>query len=234
MLKKGVHKYLIISILAVVLLLTLIVVLVKYSSAEEEMPVPTETYYITVEKKIKTKFKGSYRRTFNHKNDVHLQVAQSYGINPDNVDLAIDTLSGALQKIETCDYYALDELTHSHPFLVPKAKAALDSLGKAFCDTLQARGGGSYRFIITSVLRTEKDVKRLRRRNVNSTENSAHLYGTTVDITYRRFDKYNPQFIISDNDLRLLLAEILYNFQQEGRCYVKYEIKQGCFHITFR
>ena len=44
-------------------------------------------------------------------------------------------------------------------------------------------------------------------------------------------DKYNPQFIIEEIDLKLLLAEILQNFKNQGKCYVKYEVKQGCFHI---
>ena len=28
--------------------------------------------------------------------------------------------------------------------------------------------------------------------------------------------------------------EVLRDLKQAGRCYVKYELKQGCFHITTR
>ena len=229
-----VYKYIILA--GVLLLLAGVITFVVIKNRPEEVlvPIPAETYYITVEKGIKTHFKGSYQKAFNDKNDLHLAVAESYGKSPESVDIPADTLSGALQTVATCDYYAIDSLTHSHPYLVPHAKARLDELGKAFCDTLAARGGGSHRFIVTSVLRQHSDIKKLRRRNRNSTENSAHLYGTTVDITYRRFDKYNPQFIIQDIDLKLLLAETLQNFKEQGKCYVKYEVKQGCFHITFR
>ena len=229
-----VYKYIILAVSLLLLIGVITFVVLKNSQDEEVIPVPAETYYITVEKDIKTNFRGSYQRIFNDKNNLHLDAADVYGIAPESVDIASDTLSGKLEKVATCDYYAIDTLTHSHPYLVPHAKARLDELGKAFCDTLAARGGGSHRFIVTSVLRKHSDIKKLRRRNRNSTENSAHLYGTTVDITYRRFDKYNPQFIIQDIDLKLLLAEILQNFKNEGKCYVKYEVKQGCFHITFR
>jgi hypothetical protein len=27
---------------------------------------------------------------------------------------------------------------------------------------------------------------------------------------------------------------VLRDFREAGRCYVKYEVKQGCFHITTR
>lgn len=228
------YRYIILAILLLILAGVVIIFTLKNMPKEEVIQLPSETYYITVEKEIKTNFKGTYRRAFNDKNDVHLSAASSYGISPTLVNISNDECSGKLQRIETCDYYAVDKLTHSHPYLVPHAKARLEELGKAFCDTLASRGGGSYRFIITSILRQEKDIKKLRRYNKNSTENSAHLYGTTVDITYRRFDKYTPQFIISDTDLKLLLAEVLKNFQEAGKCYVKYEVKQGCFHITFR
>lgn len=231
---KRIYKYIILALAVLLFIGGVTLIIVKCSSQEEELPTPSETYYITVAKDIDTNFKGRFRRVFNDKNTAHLQAAKSYGLNPRKIDISTDIASGALQPVKTCDYYAVEELTHSHPYLVPHAKAALDELGKAFCDSLASRGGGSHRFIITSILREKEDIKRLRRRNVNSVENSAHQYGTTVDITYRRFDKYNPQFIISDIDLKMLLAEVLQDFRNAGKCYVKYEVKQGCFHITFR
>jgi hypothetical protein len=35
-------------------------------------------------------------------------------------------------------------------------------------------------------------------------------------------------------DLKNLLAEVIYAVREEGKCYVKYERKSGCFHITTR
>jgi len=31
-----------------------------------------------------------------------------------------------------------------------------------------------------------------------------------------------------------VLSEVLNDMRQNKRCYVKYEVKQGCYHITVR
>ena len=95
------------------------------------------------------------------------------------------------------------------------------------------------RIIVTSVLRTEKDVKRLRRRNTNASSNSTHAYGTTFDISWKRFQKVEdedgrPMQDVGADTLKLVLAEVLRDLRRADRCYVKYEIKQACFHITTR
>ena len=46
---------------------------------------------------------------------------------------------------------------------------------------------------MTSVLRTQDDVKRLRRRNGNASANSAHFYGTTFDVSWKRFQKIEDE-----------------------------------------
>ena len=33
-------------------------------------------------------------------------------------------------------------------------------------------------------------------------------------------------------DLKWVLSEVLRDMRQANRCLVKYEVKQGCFHIT--
>ena len=197
---------------------------------------PKDPYYILVEKNIKTNFTGSFRRNFNDMNDDHISVAVAKGIAPVDSVAALRQLadSARLEKVETCEYYKIDSLTHSHPYLVPSAKKLLDTIGRSFNDTLRSRGGGNYRIIVTSLLRMQDDIKRLRRYNVNAMENSAHSYGTTFDITYRRFDRTDGQFVIPDRQLRLMLSEILKTLRARGECYVKYEIKQGCYHITVR
>ena len=93
--------------------------------------------------------------------------------------------------------------------------------------------------MVTSVLRTVKDVKKLRRRNVNASANSAHCYGTTFDVSWKRFEKVEdpdgrPMQDVGADTLKLVLAEVLRDLQKAQRCYVKYEVRQGCFHITTR
>ena len=137
-------------------------------------------------------------------------------------------------RIDDCDRYALDPLTHSAPYLVPKAATFLDNLGKAFQDSLYNRGyNRNHRFIVTSVTRTQDDVQRLSRQNANATENSCHLYGTTVDISYVRFSKPDDH-VADDIKLKELLMQAVYDQQRAGRVYVKYERKQSCLHMTVR
>ena len=130
----------------------------------------------------------------------------------------------------------VDDLTHSIPYLVPQAAAELESIGREFADILQRNGLPHYRFYVTSVLRTQHDVKHLQKSgNVNATTQSCHCYGTTFDLAYFRFDKVSKtrEYMHQDN-LKLVLGQVLLNEQRAGRIYVKYEWKQACFHITVR
>ena len=75
--------------------------------------------------------------------------------------------------------------------------------------------------------------------NHNASENSCHLHGTTFDIGYNRYKTvYDPdgpeRRAVRDDTLKWVLSEVLRDMREEGRCYVKYEIKQGCFHVTVR
>ena len=89
---------------------------------------------------------------------------------------------------------------------------------------------------MTSVTRTVDDVKRLKKRNSNSSENSAHLYGTTFDVSWVRFTKVDEKdtLNIAKEQLKMVLAMVLRDLKRADRCYVKHECKQGCFHITAR
>jgi hypothetical protein len=56
-----------------------------------------------------------------------------------------------------------------------------------------------------------------------------------VDVSYRRFEKHDDEGPdAKEVALKAVLAEVLRDLREEGRCYVKYEIKQACFHITAR
>lgn len=181
----------------------------------------------------------SYKRAFNDLNDTHLKAAQAIGIRPIADREAAEQMTRKLDLVETCDYYTLDPLTHSIPFLVPKANDLLDNVGKNFLDSLENKGLNPYKVIVTSVLRTDADVKKLRKRNVNASDKSAHRHGTTFDISYKRFDQMAdpdgyPLQPVREDTLKMVLAEVLRDLKKQGDCYVKYELKQGCFHITAR
>ena len=74
----------------------------------------------------------------------------------------------------------------------------------------------------------------MKRVNRNATHASAHQYGTTFDISYLKFICDSAGVNRTQEDLKNLLAEILHQLRKEGRCYVKHERKQSCFHITVR
>ena len=101
---------------------------------------------------------------------------------------------------------------------------------------LKSQGIASHRIIVTSLLRTEEDIELLRESgNVNASKNSAHCYATTFDITYARYDKSISLGKSADTDtLTEILADVLKELKAQNKCYVKYEIRQRCFHITSR
>lgn len=193
---------------------------------------PDSTREVAVPLKV-SKRVGNLATQFKDLNDAHLEVASRVGIKPMESLRDVWYQPKPLEEVTSCSAFMLDSLTHSFPYLTPGANELLHDIGTRFNDTLQARGGGNYRIIVTSVLRTAESVKRLKRRNVNSTQNSAHLYGTTFDISYVRFDRSDSSTVFrTDGDLKNLLAEILMDLRDENRCLVKFERKQGCFHIT--
>lgn len=178
---------------------------------------------------------GTLGRTFNDSNHLHIAQAPLIGIRPVDSPANAWQAGTRLERVTTCELYYVDNLRHSMPYLVPEARTLLADIGQAFRDSLQARGGGDYRVKVTSVLRTPQLVKRLRRRNRNAVDTSAHLYGTTFDISYSQFICNRAGGVYrTQEDLKNLLGEVIWAMRDNGRCYVKYERKQACFHITAR
>lgn len=177
---------------------------------------------------------GSLGSVFKDLNETHLEAARKIGFEE------LEKPSDAWQKtkgivrLESDATMCVDSLTHSVPYLVEEAAAALRQIASAFSDSLKSRGGGNYRIIVTSVLRTPQTVRSLKRRNRNASANSAHVYGTTFDISYRRFAYDGGEPARTQEDLKNLLAEVLYAQRNLNRIYVKHERKQSCFHITAR
>lgn len=137
--------------------------------------------------------------------------------------------AGKLVRIESNSKYIVRDLTVSSPYVVPKVEKLLDDIAKGFQEKTQSKS----RFVVTSVLRTEEDVAKLKKINGNASSDSCHCNATTIDISYVRFvaDELRPR---SDYELRLALAQTLHELRKAGRCYVKIERKQYCYHITVR
>ena len=181
----------------------------------------------------------SYKRSFPDLNDKHLEVAKTVGIRPLEDREEAESMKEKLTHITDNEFYVVDSLTHSIPYLVPRASALLDTIGSNFLDSLAAKGLNPNQVIVTSVLRTQSDVKRLRRRTGNASANSAHCFGATFDVSWKRFKKVEdedgrPLQDVGSDTLKLVLSEVLRDLRQAEKCYIKYELKQGCFHITAR
>lgn len=205
----------------------------------DDMPSPYDLHFDAMPDDgcIKMKINGvggTLGRVFNDSNYLHYAAAEDIGITPIYNIAELRRLRRPLVKIASCREYYVDELTHSYPYLVPEAADLLKEIGARFNDSLSARGGGSYRLKITSVLRTPATVNKLRRVNRNATDSSAHQFATTFDISYAKFICDSLTVNRTQEDLKNLLGEVLLAVRGEGKCYVKYERKQGCFHITAR
>ena len=176
-----------------------------------------------------------YERAFNDMQDKQKAAAEKNGLptfaSRADVEANYAKLKseGKLTEISTNSKYIVRELTNSSPYVVPKMAKLLDDIGTLF----QAMSQSNAQFVITSVLRTEEDITNLKKKNGNASSNSCHCNATTVDISYVRFgqDGENER---EDYHLRLALAKTLHELRKEGRCYVKIERKQYCYHITVR
>lgn len=180
---------------------------------------------------------SSFKGAFPDSNSVQLAAAGRYGVPPVKDRNEAEHRMKELVYMGSNPYYHVDKLNNSIPYLVPRAAVLLQDIGRAYFDSLQMKGIPLHKIIVTSVLRTRDDVTKLRNRNGNATENSCHLYGTTFDICYNRYktveDPDGPARRSVRNDtLKWVLCEVLRDFREQGRCYIKYEVKQGCFHMT--
>lgn len=194
-------------------------------------------FYFTFTEKVVNLEKLDYATLFNDKNSAQLQSARKYGISSTlkNREEA-QNIKKELKEIKDCDYYAIDKFTHSIPYLTNGAEEILSMIGKNFQDSLESKGLAKYKIIVTSVLRTKDDIKRLRASgNPNATLKSAHCYATTFDITYIRFRKQCLfKKSIKPKILQNVLGEVLRDLRKQKKCHVKYEYRQKCFHITAR
>lgn len=180
-----------------------------------------------------------FGNTFPDQNDVQLEAAKKHGVKPVHNREDAEHRKKELVYVGSNPYFYVDRLNNSIPYLVPRASVLLQDIGRSFFDSLQVKGIPLHKIIVTSVLRTKADVEKLRSKNGNATQNSCHLYGTTFDVCYNRYktveDPDGPRRRQVRNDtLKWVLSEVLNDARKQNKCLVKYEVKQGCFHITVK
>ena len=179
-----------------------------------------------------------FGNTFPDQQDVQILAATKHGVKPVQNRLEAENSKGKLVYVGSNPFFYVDKLNNSIPYLVPRASVLLQDIGRAYFDSLQIKGIPLHKIIVTSILRTKDDVAKLRTRNGNATENSCHLYGTTFDICYNRYKQIQtreqPRRQVQNDTLKWVFSEVLRDFRDKNRCYIKYEVKQGCFHITVK
>lgn len=179
-----------------------------------------------------------FGNTFPDENDVQLLSAQKYGVQPVQNREDAEKRKNELVYIGSNPYFHVDKLNNSIAYLVPRASVLLQDIGKNFYDSLQVKGVPLHKIIVTSVLRTKDDVEKLSHRNQNAKPNSCHLYGTTFDICYNRYKtvqtQVEPRRKVQNDTLKWILSEVLRDVREHNRALIKYEVKQGCFHITVK
>ncbi|RPG80058.1 MAG: hypothetical protein CBC74_006635 [Crocinitomicaceae bacterium TMED114] len=125
--------------------------------------------------------------------------------------------------------FHLDRLTHSEPFLLKGAKDILKEMANRFADAMEGTPDEGASIRITSLTRTQKQQRRLRRRNSNAYNGqSTHNYGASFDIAF--IDR--PTKEVSCGGPSWALQTILQDMQEKGLILV---IPEGnCMHITPR
>ena len=188
-------------------------------------------------------------------NAVQIARARQLGI-PRGADVEPLTESGRLVQLkDTTEYWIIRKLTYSEPYVTPSAEAMLIEIGKRFHQRLDSLGIPRYRLDITSVLRTPEKQSALRRANSNASRvESAHEFGTTVDIAYRRYAPPVQDSIgnipldaaaklLADSmlvdvgreraaELQAVLGRVIRDMQREGLLMVRMERSQTVYHIT--
>ena len=179
-----------------------------------------------------------FGNTFPDQQDVQILAANKHGVNPVQNREEAEHSKGKLMYVGSNPFFYVDKLNNSIPYLVPRASVLLQDIGRAYFDSLQIKGIPLHKIIVTSILRTKDDVAKLRTRNGNATEHSCHLYGTTFDVCYNRYKqiqtRQQPRRQVQNDTLKWVLSEVLRDMRDRNRCLVKYEVKQGCFHITVK
>lgn len=174
----------------------------------------------------------------NDPNELQLVHAEKNGIKPFANDqeflLKIDTLKKQhiLEEVTENQFYQLKSLTHSQPYLIPEAVDLLNEIGYRFQKQLEKKKRDNYKFRITSLLRTEDSQTKLSHRNGNATAHSAHLYGTTFDISYKNFFNTRKDTLESVMPPIIAMTTALTEMRQECKLMVVRERHQSCFHIT--
>ena len=102
-----------------------------------------------------------YDESFPDSQSLQLNAASRYGVRPVANRLDAEKRKNELVYIGSNPYYDLKKLNSSVPYLVPRAAVLLQDIARTFMDSLQAKGVPINKILVSSVLRTKEDVRKL-------------------------------------------------------------------------
>lgn len=168
--------------------------------------------------------------------------------------------NGELIRLADGEFWVLRDLDHSQPLVVPGVQRLLEEIGARFQKRLVDLGAPPFRMEISSGLRTAADQEALRGVNPNAAlGESAHEYGTTVDVLYSAFaapvepiapiaptgvpwlDGHLREYaaVAAERvaarramEIKAVLGEVLMEMQREGVVMVTLERQQPVYHMT--
>jgi hypothetical protein len=149
-------------------------------------------------------------------------------------DLLRCVYNGKLKLVESNEYFMVDTMVHSFPFVTPKTYEFLMEMGRRFHQKLRNTPLICTKLNLTSMMRTLQSIEGLRKRNRNAVSLSSHLHGTTFDVSYRNF--YSSLALSKAEVLYLgdQLVKTIWEMRNEGKCYATYEYRQTCIHVVVR
>jgi len=149
-------------------------------------------------------------------------------------DLVRCVYNGKLKLVESNEYFMVDTMVYSFPFVTPHTHDFLLEMGERFHQKLRNTPFTCTKLNLTSMMRTLQSIQGLRKRNRNAVSLSSHLHGTTFDVSYRNF--YSSK-MLSTADVSYLgdqLVKTIWEMRNEGKCYATYEYRQTCVHVVVR
>ena len=184
-------------------------------------------------------------------NAIQIERARTLGIQPGTPVEKLVSSGKLVRLADSTEYWVIRPLHFSEPYLTPSGEAMLAEIGKRFHAKLDSLSIPRFRLDITSILRTPDKQAALRRANSNASRiESAHEFGTTVDLAYRRFAaplddrpldlqaRFMADSLMVDAarlraaELQAVLGRVLQEMQNEGKLMVRMERRQTVYHIT--
>lgn len=195
--------------------------------------------------------RSSLRRDVNR---IQTARARALGVRPE-AEAQIESLvrAGRLVRLpDTTRLWVVRDLEHSVAYVTPDTEAMLTELGERFQARLDSLGLPRFRLVVNSVLRTPEKQSALRRLNSNAASGvSAHEFGTTLDVAYRRFgaplefaaeadpaaQQLQDSLLVETATLRgaelqAVLGRVLAEMKKEGKVLVMMERRQTVYHMT--